>query len=261
MMQLQLGRALATVRDENGFIGVQHDPFAIRSEEGEAAYDELLHPFGFASIPLDGGSCRLFFFGDNRESFAWLGSDRALVDKCPPIKKGGSCQYAADGQFANMDPELHTWTLYTPYEAGKAHLLTSGVDGNGKPIIELSSGEGPAFTCLDRVWTWSSANGANYVVLDDTGTSVVGPFKAAGGADLGGPGSLPLTKFPPLATQQAAVQAALTAIGAALANIVAIPLNAAAVPGVTAAATAITAAATALAALSAAGPCLTTKGA
>jgi hypothetical protein len=237
---IQLGTVQLTVTDENGFIGVQRDPFALRSEEGKAAFGQLVHSFGFVSRPLDpvdGRGCGIFFDNDNREEVGWLASDLRLVDKYPPQKKGGSCQYAADGQFANMDPELHTWSLYVPYSSSpaKAHLVTVGKDGNGKPIVELSSGAGPSFTLLDKVGTWSNASGSSYITLDDGGTSVIGPFKAAGGADIGGPSAEFLVKF-------AALQAHLIAVQAALSAIAGVPIVAPAASAPVAAATATLAA-------------------
>jgi hypothetical protein len=252
-VKISLGKALLTVRDENGFIGVQHDPFALTDESGSTPPYELLHTFGFASRPLDpdnGKGCDLFHALDGHEGFAWLANDPRLADIIPPLAKGGSVQYAADGSFANFDPDTHTWTLYVPYATSpaKAHLVTVGKDGNGTPIIELASGEGPSFTILDKVTTWKNADGSSYVVLDDTGTSVIGPFKAAGGADIGGPTSMPLTKFPPLATMMGALTAFASAINVE--------------PAVTPATkTAAGALVTAIAVLLGAGATLTTKGA
>lgn len=267
MIRMALGKALLTVRDENGFLGVQRDPLALNPLYADAPAYELLHPYGFASRPLDpsgGKACSLLHWSDGAEGFAWLANDPRLADIIPPIVKGGSVQYASDGSFASFDPETHTWTLYVPYSSSpaKAHLVTVGRDGNGAPIIELASGEGPSFTILDKVTTQKNADGSCYVVLDDSGTSIVGPFKAAGGADLGGPASQPLTKFAPLSTELAAVQAALTAIGAALASIGPQTLSPPSVAAqVSAATAAVAAAGVALAAFGTAGPTLTTKGA
>ncbi len=266
MIRLSLGKALLTVRDENGFWGVQRDALALKAQQAESPPFELLHTYGFASRPLDpssGKGCSLFFGTDGHEGFAWLANDPRLADKIPPLAKGGSVQYASDGSFAVFDSDTHTWTLYVPYSSDppKAHLVTVGRDGNSTPIIELASGEGPSFTILDKVTTQKNADGSCYVVLDDSGTTIVGPFKASGGADIGGPTSQPLVKFPALSTELTAVQTALTAIGAALTALGAIPVNAAAAPACAAAATSAAAALAALSAFAAAGPTVTTKGA
>lgn len=248
-MRLYLGSALLTVRDENGFYGVQHSPMG--GAEPGVKPDELVHTFGFASRPLDpedGKGCSLFYFDDGPEGFAWLAHDPRLADKIPPLQKGGSVQYAADGSFASFDPETHTWTLYVPYADGKAHLVTVGKDGNDTPIIELASGEGPSITILDKVITTKNASGSAYSFLDDDGHNFVGPFKAAGGADLGGPTSVPLTKHPALA-------AGIAALNTALVSLAQLPPLAPAKAQLEAAVVALTALATPL------GGTVTTKGA
>ena len=260
---LELGTCMATGYDENGFIGVQIDGFG--GPDSSTQFEQLSHAFGFAARALDpekGVGCTLFRWSQRRRRHMWLGDDPRLVDKIPRIKKGGSVQYASDGSFASFDPETHTWTLYVPYADGKAHLHTVGKDGNGTPIVEFASGEGPAFTILGQVTTLKNAGGSAYVVIDDSGTSIVGPFKAAGGADLGGPTSVPLVKFPALSPELAAVQNAITLLSAAVTAIAAVPVNssAAAAPAGAAAAATIAALA-ALATFSGAGPTITTKGA
>lgn len=251
-----------TGRDANGFYGVQRSGYG-----GERLTpDRLSHSYGFIGRCRDpdanGNGCNVLYLdAGTRENYAWLLNDDRDALIVPPVKPGGSAQYAADGAFASFDPDTHTWTLYVPYANGKAHLVTVGKDGNGTPIVELSSGEGPAITILDKVITTKNASGSAYAVLDDAGHSFVGPFKAAGGADLGGPTSEPLTKFAATTTELTALQSALTAVGAALTGITSILANAAAAPATAAAVTAIATAQSALATFTAAAPTLTTKGA
>jgi hypothetical protein len=254
--------AVLTEYDENGFIGVQFDAFG---EKGIAP-PELLHQYGFASRPLDPTTsesgettfgCEALVGWEGSDAFAFLFGDPRVTPKVPQLKKGGSAQYASDGSFASFDPETHTWTLYVPYAfetddegvttATKAHVITVGRDGNDKPIVELSSGEGQSITMLGTSLVLSSSGGAAYLEITDGGINAIGPFKAASGADLGGPASMPLTKFAPLSAHFTALQAALAAI-------VAIPANS----GVSGA---VAAAAATLATFNSAGPTLTTKGA
>jgi hypothetical protein len=218
-VKLQIGIALLTVRDENGFYGVQHDPFG--GDQAGAPQDELQHSYGFLGRPLDaekGRGCSIWYDFDEKEGHAFLGHDPRAAEKIPPVKKGGSVQYASDGSFAVFDPETHTWTLYVPYadSPAKAHLVTVGLDGNNTPIIELASGEGLALTLLGRVLTAKNASGSAYITLDDEGTNVVGPFKAAGGADLGGPTSAPLAKATELLSWATEVVTALASLGVTL---------------------------------------------
>lgn len=265
-MTLELSACQLTKIDEGGFIGAQIG--ALGGDESGASPDQLSHTFGFVSRPLDpvdGVGCSIFSSqAGSSERFCWLADDPRLVDKYPQTKKGGSCQYASDGSFASFDPETHTWTLYVPYasDPAKAHLVTVGKDGNDTPMIELASGEGPSITILDTVTTIKNATGSAYVVLDDSGTSVVGPFKAAGGADLGGTLSEPLAKFAALSAQLTAVQATLVALAAAVTAIAAVPVNSSAgTAPAAAAATAVGLAQAALATFGTAGITLTTKGA
>lgn len=254
-MNLQVGVALLTGYDTDGFMGVQYDAFG--EERSGMAAAELHHPYGFASRCLDPANdntgCALAYAFKGSHKYAWLLNDPRVQDKIPPLKKGASAHYASDGSFAVFDPETHTWTLYSPYEFDgdgnptKAHVTTHGRDGNGKPIIELASGEGPAVTILQDVITIKNASGNAWVQVDNAGTTIVGPLKAHGGADLGGTASQPLTKFAPLQAWAAAAQAALSALAGISANSAASP--------------AVAAAATALSTLGATGPTVFTKGA
>lgn len=217
---LELGTCVTTGYDENGFIGVQIDGYG--GPDSSTQFEQLSHAYGFAARPLDpvkGIGCTLFRWNQRRRRHMWLGDDPRLADKVPPIKKGGSAQYASDGSFASFDPETHTWTLYVPYANGKAHLVTVGKDGNGTPIVELASGEGPSLTILDKVTTLKNAGGSAYIVLDDDGTTIVGPLKAAGGADIGGPTSAPLAKSAELLVWAVNVNAALNSLGVPVAPI------------------------------------------
>jgi hypothetical protein len=257
--RLHLGRL--TEYDDNGFLSLQHDAFG---EKGSAPL-EVLHPYGFASRQLDpevaegdvSYACNVLVGWEGADAVALQLNDPRVQGKIPPLKKGGSAQYGSDGGFSVFDPETHTRTTYVPYQfetddegietATKAHVVTVGKDGNGKPIVELASGEGPSVTILGTTIVISSAGGSAYLELTDSGLNVIGAFKAAGGADLGGPTSMPLTKFAPLSAH-------LTAIQAALAAIVAIPAN-------SGASGAVAAAAATLSTFSGTGATLTTKGA
>jgi hypothetical protein len=264
---IKIWTATLTGIDSGGFYAVQRSGHG--GEEASLTPDRLYHAYGFIGRCNDpdtngDGATVAYASAGSRENIAWLLNDPRDVSRIPPVKKGGSCQYASDGSFSSFGPETHTWTVYVPYSSSpaKAHLVTIGKDGNDTPIIELASGEGPSITLLDKVTTLKNADGSAYVVLDDDGTSIVGPFKAAGGADIGGPSSLPLVKFPPLSTELTAVQNALTMIGAALTAVAAGTTNPPAVATPVAnAIQAIVQALSALAVFTTAGPTLTTKGA
>lgn len=189
MIRISLGKALLTVRDENGFLGVQRDPLALKSVDGQSAPYELLHTFGFASRPLDptnGKGCSLFFGLDGSEGFAWLANDPRLAGIIPPIPKGGSVQYASDGSFASFDSETHTWSVYVPYTSGKAHSITAGLDGNDKPLLEVVHGDGMAVTMLERSLVLRNAAGDAYIEINDGGIVINGNVKINGALEANG---------------------------------------------------------------------------
>jgi hypothetical protein len=220
-MKFEISTALLTGYDADGFLGVQVDA---HGSKGFTPYT-LWHTYGFVSRPLDPDDdtgCTVLQAEQGRQGFAWLLNDPRVQSKVPQVKQGGSAQYASDGAFASLDPETHTWTLYVPYEfandvATKAHVVTVGVDGNGKPIVELSSGTGLSVTLLDETITIANADGSAWIQLDANGTTVIGPLKAYGGCDLGGEASLPLAKAAELTTWAALVSAALNTLGAPVA--------------------------------------------
>lgn len=189
---MQLGVALLTVRDENGFYGVQHDPFG--GEGAGAPPDEIQHSYGFIGRPLDadkGRGCAVWYEFSGKEGLAFLGHDPRTAEKIPPIKKGGSAQYASDGSFTVFDPETHTRTTYVPYAQGKAHLETVGLDGNGTPIVEYVHGEGMALTMLGRTLVIKNADGSSYIQLDDNGCILNANLKVTGAVEVNGAKIMP----------------------------------------------------------------------
>lgn len=189
MIELSLGKALLTLRDENGFWGVQRDHFALKAEASDAPAYELLHTFGFSSLPLDpthGRACSLFYGLDGAEGFAWLANDPRLAGIIPPLAKGGSVQYASDGSFASFDPDTHTWSLYVPYAQGKAHSITAGLDGNDKPLLEVVHGDGMAVTMLEKSLVLRNAAGDAYIEINDDGIVINGNVKVNGALEANG---------------------------------------------------------------------------
>jgi hypothetical protein len=206
-----LAAVLLTEFDDDGFLTVQHDAYGEENKKQPPIF-ELHHAFGFISRPLDpekdedgellpGKACTVFYATDGSTHHGFLGHDPRCVAVYPPLKKGGSAFYCATGSFASFDGDSGTLTIYVPYEFDednnptKAHVVTIGRDGNDKPIIEFSAGDGGALTYLQGTWTLSNDAGDAYLELGPDGTNVAGPFKATSGADLGGPTSVPLTKI------------------------------------------------------------------
>lgn len=82
-------------------------------------------------------------------------------------------------------------TVYVPYDfvdgvPTKAHSLIIGRDANGKPVVDLSSGEGPGFTILDKETTWKNSAGDAFIVLNDEGIFFNGNVRANGAWDING---------------------------------------------------------------------------
>jgi hypothetical protein len=189
---LELGTCLATGYDENGFIGVQID--GLGGPDASIQFEQLSHSYGFVSRPLDpedGVGCTLYRWQQRRRRHMWLGDDPRTVSKVPQVKKGGSAQYSSDGCFQVLDPETHTKTTYIPYAAGKAHLETVGLDGNGTPIVEYVHGEGMALTMLGRTLVLKNADGNSYIQLDDNGCILNANLKVTGAVEVNGAKILP----------------------------------------------------------------------
>jgi phage baseplate assembly protein gpV len=190
-VRLELSTCQLTGIDENGFLAAQIDALGSGGDdESGATPDQLSHAFGFVSRPKDpegGVGCTLFHCqAGSSERHCWLGDDPRYVAKYPPPKKGGSCQYGADGVFSNIDPETHTWTLYVPYADGKAHLITAGKDGNGDPIVELVHGDGMALTFFKSSATLKNNAGDAYLELNNSGIVINGNLKVRGAVEING---------------------------------------------------------------------------
>lgn len=188
MAKLELWESALVARDTDGFYGVQRTGHG--GKESGLTPDRLYHPYGFIGIhrdPTSSGAGQLFYqrFGSG-EGFAWLVGDPRDVNVIPPVKNGGSCQYAADGCFQIFDPDTHTKSTYIPYADGKAHLETVGVDGNGTPIMEYVHGNGMALTMLDRTLVLKNADGDSYIQLDDNGCILNANLKVTGAVEVNG---------------------------------------------------------------------------
>jgi hypothetical protein len=258
-ISLDIGICVLTEYDADGFIGVQYDAYG--EDKSSAPRVWLQHFYGCISRPLqadDAGGCVLLYERDGAEGNAWLGYDKRVQAKIPTVKLGGVALYDSNGSFQSFDPETRTVTLYVPYAEGKAHLVTVGNDGNGEALVKMASGTGLAVRMLGEVMTLTNADGSSYATLDALGFTVFGPFKAASGADLGGPASMPLAKFAEFASAVSTIVQALVAAGVAGAAATGPAAGVAIAAALTQAATALQAAA---AAMNATGATVSTKGA
>jgi hypothetical protein len=124
--------------------------------------------------------------------------DLRLNRRFPNPKPGTVALVGYGGGFLSFDDadgDTSLGTLYVPYERDvsgtvtKAHMISIGRDGNGTPFLGIISGEGPRVTLLGTEVVVASKDGSKRLEVNDAGVNAVGPFKAASGADLGGPTS------------------------------------------------------------------------
>jgi hypothetical protein len=134
--------------------------------------------------------------------------DLRLNRRFPAPKPGSVALVGYGGGFLSFDDaagDTSLGTLYVPYSrsgngvVSKAHMISIGKDGNGTPFVGIISGEGPRVTLLGTQAVVANADGSARLEVNSSGVNAVGPFKAASGADLGGPTSEALAKYAALA--------------------------------------------------------------
>jgi phage baseplate assembly protein gpV len=188
-VEWQLGSCTYSEYDVDGFLGIQVDGFG-EDESGVPPY-ETWHPFGFVGRPLDpdsDGSCAVLIFFDGDEGFTVAMSDSRAAALIPPVKKGGSSQYATPKALTTRSFDVHdgddgTKQIYIEYFDGgtlKAHVVTIGLDANGKAFCEFLHGDGMGLTCIEKVAMLRNAPGSVYVSVDDDGATINGNTKING---------------------------------------------------------------------------------
>lgn len=191
----ELGSCMFTGLDEDGFPVAQFDA---QGADPRVSPVELHHPFGFASRPrdpevdndgqvLEGKACNMWFATEGNTMHAMLGFDPRFVTTFPKLEKGGSMMYCAPGSFVNMDGDDGTHTTYVPVPGDKAHIITTGVDGNKKPFIGIEHANGMAVTMLENSLVIKNKDGSAYVEVNDSGVTINGNTVINGGATIGSP--------------------------------------------------------------------------
>ena len=197
VFEFDLGLAMLSVYDADGFLGVQIDGIG-EAQSGLQPY-ALHHTYGFASRPVDPdvdatglptAGCSVLFALEGGVGHSWLAGDPRITPKLPPLAKGGSIQYAATGAFALFDGVTGTWTLYVPYANGtKAHLIAVDAE-QGSVIVRGGDGAGMALT--DEGALLHSPGGGCYLQVTDAGVICNGNLTVNGGFQIGGPaGAVP----------------------------------------------------------------------
>ncbi len=270
-IRFELGQAVLCEYDAAGTLKAQPDG---AGETPQVASYDLMHPLGFASRapaakagskgkPLGGGGCRLLIGRDGTDVISELKGDPRDLARIPPLPvEGGAVMYAPGSEapsFHVISSKDGTHQIYVE-QGDSSHVVTIGKDGNGDSILELVHARGMALTFLKDGAVLKNRTGNCYVELKDDGGTLNGNWKVTGAFDVGAT-SFPLVKAPPLATELAALQTALTLVGTALTALAGVPINSSAGAAPAAAAVAaIVAAQAALGAFGMAGPTVMTKG-
>ena len=225
---IELGVAVASVYDDDGFLGVQVDTHG-EDDAGVPPFQALM-PYGLIGRPLDpesdGEGSNVLFWDDGDLSHCIALNDPRVQSVAPQATKGSVGQCNAAGAFQLFDYDTETYTLYVPVDGGaKAHVITVGKDENGADYLGLVQCDGLSITMLDDEIVISNRAGNAYVQIDDSGIILNGNVKLVGGLDVGGGTALPLVLGPALITWMNAVAAAVggiptggTAAGAAIAT-------------------------------------------
>lgn len=211
--------------DADGYPIAQHDGLG---EDPAVGHYDLHHAFGFYSIPRDpdcdkdgkplqGKACNALIGKIGNETHLFLAYDPRFIPNIPQLKKGGSAVYSAPGSFIVLDGEDGTITEYIPVPGDKAHILTRGLDGNGKPFLAFEHADGMALTMIEHTAVLKNASGSVYIEVNASGVVINGNLVLNGGLTAGGPaGSLPVAMALPTAAILGQIVTALTALAGAI---------------------------------------------
>jgi len=220
----ELGTLPWTGLDRDGYPIAQHDGFGDRPGIGAA---DLHHSFGFVARPRDpdcdpdgkplsGKACNALIGKMGDETHLWLAYDPRFIPNIPQLKKGGAAMYSAAGSFRVLDGDDGTETFYCPVPGDKAHIITTGLDGNGKPFIGIEHSSGLAITMLEGSVVIKNEDGSAYVEVNDQGVNINGNVRNVGAlaVDMAtvGPAGTPVVHATPLVQLLVAMAAALDAL-------------------------------------------------
>lgn len=200
-LEFDIGTALLTQYDDDGFLGVQIDGLG-GSESGVPPY-ELHSLHGLltrAHDPDDDGGCQVLFGMEAGRGHGWFCSDPRVVPLLPPLEKGGAVLYGGKLKaptFFNIDGATNSTTLYVPYKvddsgvAQKAMSFSINVDNDGEESIEITHGSGASFYMMESGGAVSivmkNAPGDAYIEVNDQGIVLNGSVTVQGGLNSGGP--------------------------------------------------------------------------
>jgi hypothetical protein len=212
---LELGVAVASVYDDDGFLGIQVDTHG-DNDAGVPPFQALM-PYGLLGRPLDpestGEGCNVVFWPDGDESHCIALNDPRIAAVAPQATKGSTGLCNARGAFQLLDYDSETLTIYVPLDDGdRAHVITIGKDDNGADYLGIVQCNGLAVSMLDDELVIKNRAGTAYIQVDDEGIILNGNVKLVGGLDVGGGTALPLVLAPAMLTWMNAVASAVGGI-------------------------------------------------
>lgn len=256
MIRFELETATFTEVNDDGFIGIQTDPYG----DGSDATSHEEHFYGFIGRPCDpdddGRGCYVLRGKDGSEHHCWFAHDPRSNAWLPRVTKGGSAQYG--GQIGRslswleIDGDTNSLTTYVPVAWGSdglataAHKLEIGVDGNDDPIMLLNHSEGMVVELLNGGVVIADATGNAYYEVRGGKININGTTKIVGGLEVGGTGGVEVPLHPALAAAVSTFATTVTSACSVLSGAAASFVDPGAKAAIPAFCTSLTAAVTAL---------------
>ncbi len=213
IIEFDFGVAADSAYDEDGHLEIGLDHYGSVDKAG-GAKATAVHPYGFASRPLDpkkagddiAEGCGLLVVADGDRLNVMPIEDQRTVDKLPKLRKGGSYQYCSDGGFAMFEGEdpagvvrPGSYVVSTKY-GSKAHVFRLDKRKDGKEQVTLTHGEGHGLVLNgEKSAMLRNAAGNGYFETNNDGNVIAGKTKIVGACTVGEPiAAMPLVLSTPL---------------------------------------------------------------
>lgn len=173
-----LGIAMASAYDDDGFIGIQHDAFG---EDQSGTPDHEMHsPYGLLSLPLDpdldangqptSGHCSVMYMWEGSRAHIIPVQDTRVTPKLPRMTaKGSAMFYAATGAYHLIDGGTGSQTL-----SSGPLTMSLGVDSPGSEMwsAQHSNGQGFFLDAETRDAYIHSIGGEYFISANDEGVTM-----------------------------------------------------------------------------------------
>lgn len=225
-LDFDIGVAMLSEYDSDGFLGVQFDAYG---EEDSGVQAAEVHGYGGylyrpddpdldeSGEPIEGRACQVLKGQEGGRSHAWVLNDPRAVARLPRLEKGGSIQFGNRGfSYHLINGKTGSHFIYVPYgfdSAGenptKSCSVTINVDNPQKPLISLVLGDGTSISLLGGRVTLRAPGGAVWQKLGDDGVDVSGNMNVRGAVSLGDETALPVALWPALFAYLQALEVAV----------------------------------------------------